>query len=110
MNGMEFLEKYGKDMEFCQLQINYVDWEFQSANKKVALLRKWGIPVWVMEPVRGGKLASLSPENEAKLKAMRPDERIPAWAFRRKRNWINSMSVPSPRGRIRSLSSTQRAE
>ncbi len=77
-----FLEKYGKDMEFCQLQINYVDWEFQSANKKVALLRKWGIPVWVMEPVRGGKLASLSPENETKLKAMRPDERIPAWAFR----------------------------
>ena len=77
-----FLEKYGKDMEFCQLQINYVDWEFQSANKKVELLRERGIPVWVMEPVRGGKLASLSPENEAKLKALRPDEGIPAWAFR----------------------------
>ena len=51
-----FLEKYGKDMEFCQLQINYVDWEFQSANKKVELLREWNIPVWVMEPLRGGKL------------------------------------------------------
>ncbi|HIZ00436.1 MAG TPA: aldo/keto reductase [Firmicutes bacterium] len=77
-----FLEKYGKDMEFCQLQINYVDWEFQSANKKVELLREWGIPVWVMEPLRGGKLASLSPDNEAKLRAMRPDEPVPAWAFR----------------------------
>ena len=77
-----FLNKYGKDMEFCQLQINYVDWEFQSAAKKVELLRKWNIPVWVMEPVRGGKLASLSPENEAKLRALRPDEEIPAWAFR----------------------------
>ena len=77
-----FLEKYGKDMEFCQLQINYVDWEFQSANKKVELLRQWGIPVWVMEPLRGGKLASLSPENEAKLKSLRPEEPIPAWAFR----------------------------
>ena len=59
-----------------------MDWEFQSANKKVELLRERGIPVWVMEPVRGGKLASLSPENEAKLKALRPDEGIPAWAFR----------------------------
>lgn len=77
-----FLERYGKDIEFCQLQINYVDWEFQSANKKVELLREWGIPVWVMEPLRGGKLATLSPENEATLKALRPDEPIPAWAFR----------------------------
>lgn len=77
-----FLEKYGKDMEFCQLQINYVDWEFQNAKEKVELLKKYGIPVWVMEPLRGGKLAALSAENEALLKSMRPDERIPAWAFR----------------------------
>lgn len=53
-----FLEKYGKDMEFCQLQINYLDWEFQNAKGKVELLKKYNIPVWVMEPVRGGKLAS----------------------------------------------------
>ena len=77
-----FLEKYGKDMEFCQLQINYVDWEFQSAKQKVELLKKWNIPVWVMEPVRGGKLAALSPENRATLRAMRPDESDAAWAFR----------------------------
>ena len=77
-----FLEKYGEDMEFCQLQINYVDWEFQSAKQKVELLKKWNIPVWVMEPVRGGKLAALSPENRATLRAMRPDESDAAWAFR----------------------------
>ena len=77
-----FLEKYGKDMEFCQLQINYVDWEFQSAKQKVELLKKWNIPVWVMEPVRGGKLAALSPEHRATLRAMRPDESDAAWAFR----------------------------
>ena len=77
-----FLDKYGKDMEFCQLQINYVDWEFQNAKRKVELLSSRGIPVWVMEPVRGGKLASLSPENEAALRARRPDESIAAWAFR----------------------------
>ncbi len=77
-----FLEAYGKDMEFCQIQLNYLDWEFQDAKRKVELLREWDIPVWVMEPLRGGKLASLSEKDEAKLKALRPDESIPAWAFR----------------------------
>jgi len=77
-----FLEAYGKDMEFCQLQLNYLDWTFQHGKEKVALLEKWGIPVWVMEPLRGGKLAKLPPEHEAALKALRPDEEIPAWAFR----------------------------
>lgn len=77
-----FLEAYGESMEFCQLQINYLDWSFQDAKGKVELLREHGIPVWVMEPVRGGSLASLSPENEARLRALRPDESIPAWAFR----------------------------
>ncbi len=77
-----FLKAYGKDMEFCQLQLNYVDWDFQNCKKKVELLKGYGIPVWVMEPLRGGKLAKLSDEAEQKLKALRPDEKIPAWAFR----------------------------
>ena len=77
-----FLEAYGKDMEFCQIQLNYLDWDFQDAKRKVELLNQWNIPVWVMEPLRGGTLVSLAPENEAKLKALRPDEGIPAWAFR----------------------------
>lgn len=77
-----FLEAYGKDMEFCQIQLNYLDWDFQDAKRKVELLDQWNIPVWVMEPLRGGKLASLAPKDEAKLKALRPDEGIPAWAFR----------------------------
>lgn len=77
-----FLEKYGKDMEFCQLQINYLDWEFQNAKGKVEFLKKYNIPVWVMEPVRGGKLASLAAEDEKKLKALRPNDSIASWAFR----------------------------
>ena len=77
-----FLDAYGKDMEFCQLQLNYLDWTFQHGKEKVELLRQWGIPVWVMEPLRGGKLASLPPEHASALKALRPDEEIPAWAFR----------------------------
>ena len=77
-----FLDAYGKDMEFCQLQLNYLDWTFQNGREKVELLDRWGIPVWVMEPLRGGSLAKLAPAYEAELKALRPEEDIPAWAFR----------------------------
>ena len=77
-----FLQAYGRDMEFCQLQLNYLDWTFQDAKAKVELARSYGLPVWVMEPLRGGKLASLPADAESKLKALRPQESIPAWAFR----------------------------
>ena len=77
-----FLEAYGRDMEFCQIQLNWLDWGFQDARGKVELLNEWNIPVWVMEPLRGGKLAKLSDEYAAKLQELRPNENIPAWAFR----------------------------
>ncbi len=77
-----FLKAYGEHMEFCQIQLNYLDWSFQYAKEKVEMLNTYNIPVWVMEPLRGGSLAKLSPENESKLKALRPDEKISAWAFR----------------------------
>ncbi len=81
--GLEqFLEACGEDMEFCQIQLNYLDWTLQDAKGKCELLEKYNIPVWVMEPVRGGKLAKLDEKNEAKLKELRPEESIPAWAFR----------------------------
>ena len=77
-----FLAAYGKDMEFCQLQLNYLDWTFQHGKEKVELLKEYGIPVWVMEPLRGGKLANLPEKCEEDLRALRPEEEIPAWAFR----------------------------
>ena len=73
---------YGKELEFCQIQLNYLDWELQNAKAKVDLIRSFGLEVWVMEPVRGGKLAKLDDSHEAELKALRPDESIPSWAFR----------------------------
>lgn len=87
-----FLEAYGKDMEFCQIQLNYMDWEFQDGKAKVELLERCGIPVWVMEPLRGGKLAKVKPEAEAELKKCRPDESVPAWAFRFLQS-INSVTM-----------------
>ena len=78
----EFLDACGEDMEFCQIQLNYLDWTLQDAKGKYDLLTERGIPVWVMEPVRGGRLASLSDAEEAKLKALRPEDSIASWGFR----------------------------
>lgn len=77
-----FLDAYGKYMEFGQLQLNWMDWTFQNAKEKVELLTEYGIPVWVMEPVRGGKLASLPSQYTDRLRAFRPNETAAAWAFR----------------------------
>jgi len=77
-----FLDAYGEYLEFCQIQLNWLDWTFQNAKEKTELLCEYNIPIWVMEPVRGGKLANLSDEHAAVLNALRPDEKIPAWAFR----------------------------
>lgn len=77
-----FLDAYGAHMEFCQIQLNWLDWSLQRANEKVKLLNELQIPIWVMEPLRGGRLVRLSDEETAKLQALRPDETIPAWSFR----------------------------
>ena len=68
-------------MEFCQIQLNYLDWTLQDAKGKYDLLTERNIPVWVMEPLRGGKLAALSEKYTARLAALR-DESVPAWGFR----------------------------
>jgi len=77
-----FLDKYGEKMEFCQVQLNYLDWHFQDAKAKVEELEKRGLPVWVMEPVRGGKLASLPKKRMEELEKMRPGSDAVEWAFR----------------------------
>ncbi len=77
-----FLDAWGQYMEFCQIQLNYLDWTFQDAKAKVELLSRWGLPVWVMEPLRGGRLAKLPQDSAEKLRALRPEETVPAWAFR----------------------------
>ena len=83
----EFLDACGDKMDFCQIQLNYLDWKLQDAKSKYELLTERNIPVLVMEPVRGGKLARLSEEDKEKLKALRPEESIPAWSFR----WLQEL-------------------
>ncbi len=77
-----FLDAYGRDMEFCQIQLNWIDYDFQDAKGKIDLLNEYQIPIWVMEPLRGGKLAALGEKYEKQLKELRPQETIPAWSFR----------------------------
>lgn len=77
-----FLDLYGQHIEFCQIQLNYIDYDFQKAKEKVKLLNDRNIPILIMEPLRGGKLAKLSEENTQKLKELRPNEGVTAWAFR----------------------------
>ena len=72
------------EMEFVQLQINYLDWESRGVQSRACYETavRHGKKVIVMEPVRGGTLAHLPKEAEDMLRAMQPDRSIPSWAIR----------------------------
>lgn len=78
----KFLDYCGDRIEFCQIQLNYLDWTLQEAKEKYELLTARNIPVWVMEPLRGGRLAKLSEEENAVLRRMRPEATAIEWSFR----------------------------
>ena len=69
-------------MEFCQIQLNYLDWTLQDAKAKYEMLTERGIPVWVMEPVRGGRLFNLAPVFAKVLTDAAPERTTAEWAFR----------------------------
>jgi len=77
----KFLDKYDC-FEFVLMQLNYLDWTMQEAGKKYDILTKHNIPVFVMEPVRGGKLANITGDGLDILKAAKPDDTAAKWAFR----------------------------
>jgi predicted aldo/keto reductase-like oxidoreductase len=86
----ETLEKFlsWRDcFEFVQIQLNYLDWTVQNAKRKYEILAGRNIPVWVMEPCRGGRLANFDEKTNALLKKMRPNDSIASWAFR----WLQTL-------------------
>ena len=86
-DNAEFLDQLLTDhpeMEFVQLQINYLDWESEGIQSRLCyeVATRHGVPVIVMEPVKGGTLASLPAPAEKLLKKLHPDWSIPSWAIR----------------------------
>lgn len=78
----EFLDYCGDAMEFCQIQLNYLDWTLQDGKAKYDLLTERNIPIYIMEPLRGGKLASLPDDLNEKLNELRGNITPVEWAFR----------------------------
>jgi predicted aldo/keto reductase-like oxidoreductase len=78
----ELFNKY-PELEFVQVQINYQDWGGPMQSEEFhRIARKYNKPIIIMEPVRGGALANLSPEAEKILKAYAPDKSAASWALR----------------------------
>jgi len=76
-----FLEVYsGYDMALIQL--NYIDWTAQEGREQYDILTEYGIPVWVMEPLKGGKLATLNEAAADILKAAAPERSLASWGMR----------------------------
>lgn len=85
--GLKEFLRHWDGFEFVQIQLNYLDWTFQNAREQYDIITGYGVPVWVMEPCRGGRLASLTPDADRLLRGARPDMSIASWAFR----WLQGL-------------------
>lgn len=72
------------EVEIVQIQLNYADWDNPKvqSGKLYEVLRKHQKPMIIMEPVKGGALASMAPEMESMMKKVRPEASIASWALR----------------------------
>ena len=77
-----FLDRHEGIFDFVQIQLNYLDWTLQNAKKKYDIITRHGLGVWVMESVRGGKLATLPEAASARLKAFDPNASDASFGFR----------------------------
>ena len=80
----EILAKYGEGLDFIQLQVNYADMDQANvqSRKCLEIAQKYGKPVYVMEPCKGGTLINIPEEAAALMKAYAPDRSVASWAFR----------------------------
>ena len=85
------------DADFVQLQVNYLDWENPVTQSRACMevAARHGVPVVIMEPARGGRLAELPEQVAAPLLACRPDLSMASWAYRFCCNLPNVLTVLS---------------
>lgn len=81
--------------DFAQIQMNYLDWKNQNAEEQYRILTDAGIPVIVMEPVRGGKLAEVSTDIEEMFKKAKPESSAASWAIQFVASHPNVMTILS---------------
>lgn len=87
---LQMMDQGKAHWDFVQIQLNYIDWHHANEINKLNTnaeylygeLQKRDIPAVIMEPLLGGRLASLTTPIAAKLKQRRPDDSAAAWAFR----------------------------
>jgi len=93
--------------DFVQIQMNYLDWNHSgteaSAKEMYRILSEMGIPAVIMEPLRGGDLASLPAPLADQLTVRRPDSSIASWAFRFAGSFPDVMTVLSGMSQIAHL-------
>lgn len=83
------------DWEFAQIQLNYLDWELQDARRQYELIEQKGIQCTIMEPVRGGMLATLTPEAVDCFQQANPNVSTASWAIRYAASLPNVLTVLS---------------
>lgn len=81
--------------EFAQIQLNYMDWDFQDAKTQYEILERHGLPTIIMEPVRGGALADLGDGPNQVLKKADEKASIASWAIRYAASLPNVLTVLS---------------
>lgn len=90
--------------DFCQIQFNYMDRDEQAGMRGYELAQRLGVPLIIMEPVKGGSLATLSEEVAAPMKRARPDRSLASWAMR----WV--ASLPNCRVILSGMSTEEQLE
>ena len=99
----ELLEKflsYDDGFDMALMQLNYIDWDLLDAKGQYEILTRHNIPVWVMEPLKGGRLATLNEAACAILKEAAPERSIPSWGFRYVMGLPNVQTVLSGMGSL----------
>ncbi len=76
-----FLDWYD-GFDVALIQLNYLDWKLLAAKEQYEILTERGIPVWVMEPLKGGRLSTLNKRAANILQAAAPDRSLSSWGFR----------------------------